>query len=162
MRQRFEQQMNLRTVAISDVKFPLKSRDELPPVLKALQYIFITPELNEKVFQLLEEKICSGKKKTGRKGMDLWHILVLAVVRHACSTNWDTLETWANHHELVRRVMGVHATAFIEDEKIEFNYQSILDNVSLLDEALLLDIDKLVVDAGHKLVKKKEDEGLKL
>ena len=30
MRQRFEQQMNLRTVAICDVKFPLKSRDELP------------------------------------------------------------------------------------------------------------------------------------
>ena len=158
MRQRFEQQMNLRTVAISDVKFPLKSRDELPPVLKALQYIFITPELNEKVFQLLEEKICSGKKKTGRKGMDLWHILVLAVVRHACSTNWDTLETWANHHELIRKVMGVHATAFIEDEKIEFNYQSILDNVSLVDEALLMDINLLVVDAGHKLVKKKEDE----
>ena len=133
MRQRFEQQMNFRTVAISDVKFPLKSRDELPPVLKALQYIFITLELNEKVFELLEKKICSGKKKTGRKGMDLWHILVLAVVRHACSTNWDTLETWANYHELVRKVMGVHATAFIEDEKIEFNYQNILDNVSLID-----------------------------
>jgi hypothetical protein len=30
MRQRFEQQMNLRTVAILDVKFPIKSRDELP------------------------------------------------------------------------------------------------------------------------------------
>ena len=162
MRQRFEQQMNLRTVAISDVKFPLKSRDELPPVLKALQYIFITLELNEKVFELLEKKICSGKKKTGRKGMDLWHILVLAVVRHACSTNWDTLETWANYHELVRKVMGVHATAFIEDEKIEFNYQSILDNVSLVDEALLQQINLLVVDAGHKLVKKKEDEAFKL
>lgn len=162
MRQRFEQQMSLRTVAIADVKFSLKSRDELPPVLKGLQYIFITPRLNEKVFELLEEKITSGKKKTGRKGMDLWHILVLAVVRHACSTNWDTLETWANHHELVRRVMGVHATAFIEDEKIEFNYQSILDNVSLLDEALLRDINELVADAGHKIVKKKEDEALKL
>ena len=36
MRHRFEQQMNLRTVAIADVKFPLKSRDELPPVLMAL------------------------------------------------------------------------------------------------------------------------------
>jgi IS5 family transposase len=162
MRQRFEQQMNLRTVAISDVKFPLKSRDELPPVLKALQYIFITPDLNEKVFNLLEKKICNGKKKTGRKGMDLWHILVLAIVRHACSTNWDTLETWANYHELVRKVMGVHATAFIEDEKIEFNYQNILDNVSLVDEALLMEINLLVIDAGHKLVKKKEDEALKL
>ena len=51
-----------------------------PPILMALQYIFITPSLNEKVFDLLEKKICSGKKKTGRKGMDLWHILVLAVV----------------------------------------------------------------------------------
>ncbi|MBA3675658.1 MAG: ISNCY family transposase [Chitinophagaceae bacterium] len=162
MRQRFEQQINFRTVAISDVKFPLKSRDELPPVLMALQYIFITPELNEKVFALLEKKICFGKKKTGRKGMDLWHILVLAVVRHACGTNWDTLETWSNHHELVRRVMGVHATAFIEDEKIEFTYQTILDNVSLIDEALLYQINQLVTDAGHKLVKKKEDEALKL
>ena len=84
MRQRFEQQISLRIVPIADVKFPLKSRDELPPVLMALQYIFVTPELNEKVFALLEKKICSGKKKTGRKGMDLWHILVLAVVRHAC------------------------------------------------------------------------------
>lgn len=162
MRHRFEQQMNLRTVAVCDVKFPLKSRDELPPVLMALQYIFVTPELNEQVFALLEEKICGGKKKTGRKGMDLWHMLVLAVVRHACDTNWDTLETWANHHELVRKVMGVHATAFIEDEKIEFNYQTILDNVSLIDEALLHQINLLVVAAGHKLVKKKEDEALKL
>lgn len=162
MRQRFEQQMNLRTVAIADVKFPLKSRDELPPILMALQYIFITPSLNEKVFDLLEKKICSGKKKTGRKGMDLWHILVLAVVRNACGTNWDTLETWSNHHELVRRVMGVHASAFIEDEKIEFHYQSILDNVSLIDEVLLQQINLLVVDAGHRLVKKKEDEALRL
>src|SRR5665647_3274574 len=126
MRQRFEQQMNLRTVAISNVRFPLKSRDELPPVLKALQYIFITPDLNEKVFSLLEEKIVSGKKKTGRPGMDLWHILVLAVVRHTLSTNWDRLEDMANYHELIRGVMGVHATAFIEEDKIEFGYQTIL------------------------------------
>ena len=67
MRQRFEQQMSLRTIAISDVQFPLKSRDELPPILMALQYIFITPELNEKVFSLLENKVCGGKKD-GQKG----------------------------------------------------------------------------------------------
>jgi len=58
--------------------------------------------------------------------------------------------------------MGVHATAFIEGEKIEFNYQSIIDNVSLVDEALLKEINLLVVDAGHKLVKKKEEEAFKL
>ena len=71
MRQRFEQQIKLGTVAIPDVTFPLKSRDELPPTLAALQYIFITPDLNEKIFALLEKKICADKKKTGRNGMDL-------------------------------------------------------------------------------------------
>ena len=161
MRQRFEQQMNLSTVAIADVRFPLKSRDELPPVLKALQYIFVTPELNEKVFLLLENKIVADKKKTGRPGMDLWHILVLAVVRHTLSTNWDRLEDNANHHELIRKVMGVHATTFLEDDKIEFGYQTILDNVSLLDEDLLAEVNQLVVEAGHSLLKKKE-EALKL
>lgn len=52
--------------------------------------------------------------------------------------------------------MGVHATAFMEDDKVEFSYQSILDNVSLVDEALLQEINLLVVDGGHKLVKKKK------
>lgn len=158
MRQRFEQQMNLRTVAIAGVRFPLKSRDELPPVLKALQYIFVTPALNEKVFSLLEKKIVAGKKKTGRPGMDLWHILVLAVVRHTLSTNWDRLEDNANHHELIRKIMGVHATAFLEGDKIEFGYQTILDNVSQLDESLLEEVNQLVVEAGHSLLKKKEAE----
>ncbi|MEJ7680002.1 MAG: hypothetical protein WKG06_35040 [Segetibacter sp.] len=51
--------------------------------------------------------------------------------------------------------MGIHATAFIEDEKIEFAYQTILDNVSLIDEALLHEINLLIADAGHKLVKKR-------
>lgn len=163
MRQRFEQQMNLRTVAIADIKFPLKSRDELPPVLKALQYIFITPQLNEKVFSLLEKKIVAGKKKTGRRGMDLWHILVLAVVRHTLSTNWDRLEYLANYDLLLRQTLGVHATAFIEDDKIEFGYQTILDNVSLLDETLLDQINQLIVEAGHSLLKKKRPKhsGLK-
>ena len=154
MRQRFEQQMNLRTVAIADIKFPLKSRNELPPVLKALQYIFITSELNEKVFSLLEQKICKDKKQTGRKGMDLWHILVLAVVRHTFSTNWERLEYLANYDLMLRQTLGVHATAFIENDKIEFGYQTILDNVSLLDEMVLSQINELIVEAGHSLLKK--------
>jgi len=162
MRQRFEQQMNLRTVAISNARFPLKSRDELAPVLKALQYIFVTPQLNEQVFSLLENKIVAGKKKTGRKGMDLWHILVLAVVRHTLSTNWDRLEHLANYDQLVREVMGVHASAFIEVDKLEFGYQTILDNVQLIDEELLQQINQLIVEAGHSLYKKKEKEELRL
>ena len=54
MRQRFEQQLSLGAVPISDKKIPTKSRDEMPPTVRALQHIFLTPLLNEKVFKLLE------------------------------------------------------------------------------------------------------------
>ena len=67
MRHRFQQQTTLGITPISEVKFPLRSRDEVPPVLMGLQHIFITPELNEKIFALLEKKIVGSKKKTGRK-----------------------------------------------------------------------------------------------
>jgi hypothetical protein len=154
MRQRFQQQTTFGITPISEVKFPLRSRDELPPVLMALQHIFNTPDLNEKVFALLEKKIVSNKKKTGRKGMDLWHILVLAVVRHTLDTNWDRLEDLSNHHRLLRQILGVHVEKF-GIEEIEFSYQTIVDNVSLIDEVLLLDINKLVVEHGHNLFKKK-------
>ena len=66
MRQRFEQQLNTDRIPIAEVKFPTKSRDELPPVLKALHHIFVTPELNAKVFELLEEKI--GRQPAGLPG----------------------------------------------------------------------------------------------
>ena len=155
MRQRFEQQLSLGTIPICDIKIPTKSRDEMPPTVRALQYIFTTEVLNQKVFKLLEEKICSNKKKTGRKGMDLWHILVLAVVRHATGTNWDRLHMMANYDIMVRNIMGIHCTKFGMEE-IEFDYQNILDNVSLIDEGLLYQINTIVVEAGYQLLKKKK------
>ena len=127
----------------------------MPPTVRALQYIFTTPGLNEKIFKLLEEQICKDKKKTGRKGMDLWHILVLAVIRHATGTNWGRLHMMANGDRYVREIMGVHATRFGMEE-IEFEYQNILDNVSLIDEDLLYQINQVVVEAGHQLLKKKK------
>ena len=159
MRQRFQQQATFCITPISEVKFPLRSRDELPSVLLGLQYIFITPELNEKIFSLLEEKIVSGKKKTGRKGMDLWHILVLAVVRHTLDTNWDRLEHIANYDVLLRKILGVHVEKF-GIEEMEFAYQTIVDNVSLIDENLLHAINLIVVEHGHHLLKKKDEEAI--
>jgi hypothetical protein len=156
MRQRFEQQLSIYSFPIPDVTFPLKSRDEMPPVLKALHYIFVTPELSEEVFALLEETILKGKKKTGRKGMDLWHILVLSVVRHALNTNWDRLAYLANYDALLRRVLGLKTPDEIDEDDLDFSAQNLRDNVTLLDENLLSQINGIVAGAGHKLLKKKE------
>ena len=157
MRQRFEQQSTLGILPVAEVKINTKSRDELPPVLVALQQIFVTPELNEKIFLLLEDKISNTKKKTGRPGMDLWHILVLAVVRHTLNTNWDRMEYLSNNDKTLRKIMGVHVEKF-GIEEMEFAYQTIVDNVSLVDEDMLYKINDIVVAYGQKLFKKKGEE----
>lgn len=156
MRKRFEQQSTLGILPVADVKINTKSRDELPPVLVALQQIFLTPEVNEKIFLLLEDKISKSKKKTGRPGMDLWHILVLAIVRHTLNTNWDRVEYLSNNDKTLRKIMGVHVEKF-GIEEMEFAYQTIVDNVSLIDEDMLYKINEIVVAYGQKLFKKKEE-----
>jgi len=109
MRRRFEVQLALGKTPIERVSIPLKSRDELPPILAALQWIFQTPEINEQIFPLLEARVLAGKRATGRPGLDLWHILVLGVVRLGLDADWDRLEDLANHHTLLRQMLGVAA-----------------------------------------------------
>ncbi len=69
MRQRFSQQQILGITPIAEVAIPKNSRHELAPVLAALQHIFITPELNERIFALIEPKIKGNKQESGRTGM---------------------------------------------------------------------------------------------
>ena len=153
MRKKFEQQYSIDLIPISEVKIKENKRDELPPILQALQYIFVTPELNQEVFKIMEEAILSGKKKTGRTGMDLWHILVLGVVRMGLDLNYDRLCDIANHHTLIRQIMGINPIC--KDTK-GFALSTIRDNAGLLDDSTIAQINEIVVKAGHQLVKKKK------
>ena len=152
MRKHFEPAPLLGTTPIAAVKLPTRTRDELPPVLLAIQHIFVTPELNQRVFELLERKLLQGKQKTGRPGMDWWEIFVLATVRQCLNTNYDRLHDPANYHALIRGIRGVDSP-FREGKM--YALSTIEDNVSLLDEQTLNQINALVVEAGHRIVKKK-------
>jgi transposase, IS5 family len=98
-------QIQLGQTTIEKIQIPLKSRDEMPPILAGLQWIFLTPEVNEAVFQVLEKKLQGGKKQTGRPGMDLWHILVLGVTRLGLDCDFDRLEYHANFDSLLREIL---------------------------------------------------------
>jgi hypothetical protein len=85
---------------------PLKSRDELPPILAGLQWLWMHPTLKAEIFALLEAKILAGKQATGRTGMDLWQILVLGVVRLGLDADWDRHGTHGQlRHLLVRQML---------------------------------------------------------
>jgi len=155
MRKRFEVQLGLGQTPIERVVLPARSRDELPPVLAGLQWVFQTPELNGQIFDLLEKKVVGDKKATGRPGLDLWHILVLGVVRLALDCDYDRLEHLANYDGLLRQILGLNP--MLSDLEKPFHYKTLSENVCHVDEDLLLQINALVVQAGRGAFKKKEN-----
>lgn len=154
MRQRFATQPDLHLTPIEKIRLPLKSRDELPPILAGLQWIWMQPSLKAELFALLEAKILAGKQATGRTGMDLWQILVLGVVRLGLDADWDRMEHIANYDTLVRQMLGVPVTPWGEDAKV-FGHQTLRDNVALLDDELLQQINARVAAAGREVFAKK-------
>lgn len=155
MRKRFECQLELGQKAIENLLIPLKSRDEMPPILAGLQWIFLTPAVNVAVFELLEQKILGSKKQTGRNGMDLWHILVLGVTRLGLDCDYDRLEYLANFDSLLRELLGIPPTS---DGGRSFHRKTLSQNACLVDAELLAQINAIVVAQGREEFKKKEDE----
>lgn len=157
MRKTIEPQMRFGETDIASIKFDSRSRDEIPKVLKGLQYIYCTPELREKMFAILEEIVPQGADpNNGRPGMELWKILVLGTIRLACNWDYDKLKEIADNHKKIRQMLG---HGIIDDDK-EYPIQTLKDNVSLLTPEVLDRINEVVVEAGHQLVGKKKEQKL--
>jgi transposase, IS5 family len=154
MRHRYSSQPDLDSLPNEKIQLPTRSRDELPPILAGLQWIWIHSTLKSAIFALLEKKILVGKKATGRTGMDLWQILVLGVVRLGLDVDWDRLEHIANYDSLVRQMLGLPATPWGANAKT-FAHQTLRDNVALLEAELLKEINAQVVAAGREVFAKK-------
>jgi hypothetical protein len=150
-------QMQIGEVDISKIKFNLKSRDDIPKILRGLQHLYVIPALRTELFALLEENIAPKVDKgNGRPGMTLWRIFVCGTVRLDLNTDYDRLHELVNEHKTLREMLG-HA----QFDDYNYHYQTLKDNVSLFTPELLDKINQLVVNAGHVLLKKKEDEALR-
>jgi len=154
MRHAFQTQPDFQITPIEKIRLPLQSRDELPPILAGLQWLWMHRTLKAEIFTLLEAGILAGKQATGRTGMDFWQILVLGVVRLGLDADWDRLEDLANHHTLIRQMLGVPAMPWGEDAKV-FGHQTLRDNVALLDDELLQQINARIAAAGREVFAKK-------
>ncbi len=153
MRHHYQAEPDLQITPIEKIRLPLGSRDELPPILAGLQWLWMNPTLRAEILALLEAAVLAGKKATGRIGMDLWQILVLGVVRLGLDADWDRMEHIANYDSLVRQMLGVPATSWGEKAKV-FGHQTLRDNVALLDEVVLREINARIAAAGRKVFAK--------
>lgn len=159
MRKRFTAQLLLNQTPIENVEIPEDSRDELPPVLKALQWIFKNPIINEEIFLILESRFPMSANNMGRPGMDLWHILVLGVVRLALGCDYDRLEYLVHYDTLLRQIMGLGSTGDF-DFGSSFHQKTINENVCHVDEEMLMEINQIIAKHGRNILKKKADEKL--
>ena len=154
MRKRFEQQWSIGQFPISETKINSKSRNALDELLAALKAIYCSEEYNGKIFYLLEQHLTAHKKRTGRRGMDLWCIFVLAQVRLCLNASYNELHNLANNHRTMRLIMGIERSFGYHRE--EFSYQNIYDNITMLSDEVIAEINAIVVDFGHKEVFKKK------
>ncbi len=158
MRTIHDSQLKLGQVDIATLKFDPKSRDDIPQVLKGLQHLYCNKELRKSIFKLLEENIAPNKNKsTGRPGMNLWNIFVMGVLRLDLNWDYDRLHDQVNNHLQIRQMLG-HSDLL---EPLYYHPQTIKDNVCLLTPELLEKINIEIVNSGHQLLKKKENEPLR-
>jgi transposase, IS5 family len=146
-------QLMLGEIAIKDIKLDAKSRDDIPQILQGLQYIYVTDELRKKVFTMLERLVPPKvNKRNGRPGMHLWRIFVLGVLRLNLDWDYDRLHDMANNHKTIRAMLG--HTEF--DDDYYYQRQTIEDNIKLFNREILGEINQVVIEAGHGLIKKKD------
>ena len=160
MRVHFEAQLELGAIPIEDIRFNLKSRDDIPRILLGLQHIYSDANLRQSIFDVMSKHLQNAKTidfKNGRPGMNLWTVLVLGVLRNDLNCDYDRLTELANEHQRLRAMLG-HARWC--EKEIVYHVQTLKDNIPLLTEAMLQEINVLVVKAGHAL-KKKDDEIIK-
>ena len=146
MREVFQSQMRFGEVAISDIEFDVRSRDEIPKLL-----------IRPKVFAALTDLVPANiNPNNGRRGMDLWKILVLGTLRLSCNWDYDKLMEIANNHLSLRLMLG-HS---IMDNDFRYALQTLKDNVSLFTPEILDKINQIVLKYGHEIVGMKPGEKL--
>jgi hypothetical protein len=105
--------------------------------------------LRRELLDLVGKDVNRGSsRKRGREGLDYWSITVLAAVRLGCNFDYDKLQDLAEQHRNLRLMMGIGDW----EEKVDFDWRRIRDNLCLLRPETLTKINQLIVAAGHALV----------
>jgi transposase, IS5 family len=148
MRVAFQEQPRLDCPPVDAVPLNLNCRDEIIPILRALQHVYGQVQLRREILELVGKDVNAGSSPDhGREGLSYWTIMVLAAVRLGCDFDYDKLQDLAEQHRTLRLMMGIGDWQEAED----FDWRRIRDNLCLLQPATLEKINHLLVAAGHQL-----------
>ena len=145
MRIPFDPQLRLGGSSILDVQLNTNCRDEIIPILTALQHIHGQPELRDELINAVAQDVNrASSPELGRPGMDYWTILVLAAVRLGCNFDYDKLHNLAEEHRSPRSIMGVAGW----DNSQSFDWRRINENIRALSPDTIERINHAIVGEG--------------
>lgn len=133
---------------VNAVPLNLNCRDEIIPILRALQHVYGQAHLREEILDVVGKDVNGDSSPDrGREGLSYWTITVLAAVRLGCDFDYDKLQDLAEQHRTLRLMMGIGDW----EEQTDFDWRRIRDNLCLLRPQTLEKINHLIVAAGHEL-----------
>lgn len=148
VRKHYQQQARFDNSPIANVTLNLECRDDIIPILLALQHLYSDAKLRRKAVSLvaadLNEK---SRRDVGRPGMDDWHVIVLAAVRLGCNFDYDKLQDQVENHRALRGIMGIGDWEATDG----FTFRRIRDTLCQIKPSTLSKINELVVNAGHAI-----------
>jgi transposase, IS5 family len=151
MRLAIQEQPRLDCPPVDAVPLNRNCRDEIIPILRALQHVYGQTQLRQEILDLVGKDVNGDSSPDrGREGLSYWTIMVLAAVRLGCNFDYDKLQDLAEEHRTLRLMMGIGHW----DDKTDFDWRRIRDNLCLLRPQTLEKINHLIVAAGHKLAPK--------
>ncbi len=142
-------EQRLDCLPIPAVKLNLQCRDEIIPILRALQHIYGNTATRQELLSLVGKDINQqSSRRHGRRGLNYWEITVLAAARLGCNLDYDKLQDLAENHRSLRQIMGIGDW---QEEEVDFDWRRIEDNVRKLRPETLKKLNALIVRAGHQL-----------
>ena len=80
----------------------------------------------------------------------------MGVVKQGLGCDFDWLHELVNEHKTLRNFLG-----YTDCDNQLYHYQTLVDNVSLLNPKLLGKVNQLIVESGHAVAGKKPGEPLR-
>ncbi len=148
MRKPFSSQQRFDCGGVLGAQLNLECRDEIIPILAALQHLYSQAKTRDAMLDLVAEDVNpDSRNDLGREGLDYWQILVLAAVRLGCNLDYDKLQDLAEQHRNLRHILGIGDWS----DETDFSWRRIRDNVCLLKPATIEKLSHSIVAAGHRL-----------
>ena len=125
----------LDSTSMEDIVIDPNLRDDMSAVLTGLQRVYCNAESRAELFAILETHFQPGTRKdVGRPGMDLWRIIVFAIVKQCMDLDYDALLYQANTDLLLRQFLGHGNVGF---DPVTYSRQNLVDNIQLLTPELI-------------------------